>query len=229
MSIIETYAEIEKVVPLTNTLLQFFLKPERYIDYQAGQYLQIITNQENYNYSIANAPLGTHRYELHIRHNREHIKNQMMLATMEQSNRILIQLPLGNSSIYRLNPTKPIIFIAVGTGFAPIKAIIEQLFADKDTRRKILLWSVNTQQDLYMNEKASQWQKDCTSFSYVPYLFKSSENSLISVINKQCANLDEYQIVMNGPFDLMYIIRDALLAEGLARENLFSDAFSFES
>lgn len=223
------YADVEFVTPLTDSVLQFIIKPDTYIDYQAGQYLQIMTENDAYSYSIANAPLGSHRYELHIRHSRDNTNNQALLSDMKRSGRVLLSLPFGQCAVNYLDPLKPIIFIAAGSGFAPIKAMIEQLFADDDPRRMELYWGVHTQSDLYMDDKVMQWHMHARQFSYVSHLSKSSKKTLISLILEPHAqDLLAYQIVMSGPFDLMYTLRDALIAEGVARENLFSDAFSFE-
>ena len=73
-------ARVESITPLTDSILQLILKPDVYIDYQAGQYLQIMHENEAFSYSIANAPLGSHQYELHIRHTRDNPYNQPMFA-----------------------------------------------------------------------------------------------------------------------------------------------------
>ncbi|MDP3705750.1 MAG: NAD(P)H-flavin reductase [Legionellaceae bacterium] len=223
------HADVEFITPLTDSVLQFIIKPDTYIDYQAGQYLQIMMDSGACSYSIANAPLGSHRYELHIRHSRDNVNSQALLSDMKRNGRVQLSLPFGDCAVHCLDQKKPIIFIAAGTGFAPIKAIIEQLFADDDPRNMTLYWGVNTESDLYMDEQAMQWHKHARHFSYVSHTSKSGKKTLISLILQQHAqDLLEHQIVMSGPFDLMYTLRDALIAEGVARENLFSDAFSFE-
>jgi len=222
-------ADVEFVTPLTDTVLQVMLKPETYVDYHAGQYLQIMTDHDAYSYSIANAPLGSHRYELHIRHSRDHATNQAFLTAMKQQGQVVLELPHGDCYLQRLDSQKPILFLAAGSGFAPIKAMIEQLFADGDSRRIALYWGVQTQHDLYMDEKIKQWQVHIHQLSYVSHLSKSSEKNLVTVaLEQHDDDLLDYQVVMSGPFDLMYSMRDTLLAQGVRREQLFSDAFSFE-
>lgn len=222
-------ATVEYVSPLTDTVLQFILKPSKYIDYQAGQYLQLISDGEAYSYSIANAPLGSHRYELHIRHSRDNQNNQKLLAAMKKQGEVLLHIPLGDCVVNKLIQKKPIIFIAAGSGFAPIKAMLEQLFADSDDRLLKLYWGVRGQNDLYMHEKLLHWQSCMSNFVYTSYLSKVGKESLISVIIGD--NIDallDYQFVMSGPFDLMYAMRDALVQNGVDKGDIFSDAFSFE-
>lgn len=224
------HADVEVVTPLTDSVLQFILKPNKYIDYNAGQYLKIVTEHDAYCYSIANAPLGAHRYELHIRHCRDNAKNQDLLEDMKRNGRVNICLPFGYCSIKDLDALKPIIFIAAGSGFAPIKAMIEQLFANDDPRKMELYWGVHTQSDLYMHEKVMAWQKHTRNLSYTPHTSKLNNKILISLLfENHPHDLSEYQIVMSGPFDLMYSMRDALIAKGVQINHMFSDAFNFES
>ncbi|KTD18691.1 CDP-6-deoxy-delta-3,4-glucoseen reductase [Legionella lansingensis] len=225
-----TIAQVEQVNPLTDSILQVMLKPEKYIDYQAGQYLQIISADEELSYSIANAPLGSHHYELHIRHSQENVGNQQLLADIRKKGAVRIRVPLGSCHLTRLSANKPILFIAGGTGFAPIKAMIEQLLATGDKRSFELFWGARSQSDLYMDEKVMQWQAHVEHFRYFSLLSNTSKETLASVILDHHANhLQNWQIVIAGPFDMVYVIRDVLLRHGVKREQLFSDAFDFET
>lgn len=223
-------AQVERVTPLTDSILQVILAPGRYVDYQAGQYLQILSNGEELSYSIANAPLGSHKYELHIRHSQDNTSNQQLLAEIKKRGAVTIRLPLGDCHLDKLQANKPILFIAGGTGFAPIQAMIEQLLASGDKRSFELFWGARSQSDLYMDEKVRQWQAHVEHFRYFSLLSNTSKETLASVILDHHQNdLKQWQIVIGGPFDMVYAIRDALLAQGVSSAQLFSDAFSFEA
>ena len=73
-------AQVSSIFPLTNSILQIFLSPDEYIHYEAGQYLKIITEEEAFSFSIANAPLGSHQYELHIRHGRDNPSSTSLIS-----------------------------------------------------------------------------------------------------------------------------------------------------
>lgn len=226
----EVHAEIEFVSPLTDTVLQYFLKPKKYVEYIAGQYLQMVVDGEAYSYSIANAPLGAHHYELHIRHSRQNPNNNKVLDSLKKHGQVQINVPLGDCSLNSLQVDRPILFIAIGSGFAPIKAMIEQLFADNDPRKAKLYWGARVHSDLYMHDKIVTWQQGTQNFTYIPCIISRDEDSLITqIINENQQDLCDYEIVLCGPFDLIYKMRDALLAEGVDKKHLFSDAFSFES
>ena len=221
-------ARVESITPLTDSILQLMLKPDVYIDYQAGQYLQMLFENEAFSYSIANAPLGSRQYELHIRHSRDNPYHQPLFAHIKRHGVVSLRLPLGECHVNKLDPAKPILFIAGGTGFAPIKAMIEQLLADGAPRPFELFWGARTQSDLYMDEKTKHWHTYVKHFEYFPHQSDSHEGTLVErVLVRHCRNLLDWQIVIGGPFDMAYHIRDALIAEGVLKNNIFSDAFDF--
>ncbi len=222
-------AEIENITPLTDSILQLILKPKTYIDYQAGQYLQILFAGEKLSFSIANAPLGAHKYELHVRHSPDNIANHRLLNAIKQYGTVEICLPRGDCHLDKLSTARPILFIAGGTGFAPVKAMIEQLLATNDQRSFELFWGARSQSDLYMDDKIKQWQAHVEKFCYFSLLSQSSKETLASrVIEHHKNDLKKWQFVIAGPFDMVYAIRDNLLKQGILRKQLFSDAFSFE-
>lgn len=225
----QVMAKVERIAPLTDSILQLILAPDEYVEYQAGQYLQILHANEAMSYSIANAPLGAHNYELHIRHCRENPYNQGLLAEIKALGTVRIRIPLGDCHLERLDVQRPILFIAAGTGFAPVKAMIEQLLAGSDPRAFELYWGARSQSDLYMDEQVSYWQNHVSHFKYFSSLSNRSKSSLAHlVLERHQRDLRDWQFVISGPFDMVYRTRDILLGQGLSSECLFSDAFSFE-
>ncbi|MGC1183306.1 NAD(P)H-flavin reductase [Legionella sp.] len=223
-------AHIEQITPLTDSITQLILIPEEYVDYQAGQYLQILLGEEALSYSIANAPLGSRKYELHIRHNPENFCMQRLFAHIKKEESVTINLPFGDCSLEHLEVHRPILFIAAGTGFAPVKAMIEQLLFNADRRSFELFWGARMQNDLYMDEKVTQWQAHVSGFHYFSSLSAENSQPLISfVVARHLADLNDWQIVISGPYDMVYSTRDALIEYGVEPEHLFSDAFSFLS
>lgn len=230
MTIQTTKATVVHMTPLTDTILQLVLAPEHYIDYQAGQYLQLVIGDAELCYSIANAPLGSHQYELHIRHSLDNPTDLRLLEEIKQKGMLTLRAPFGVCDFKHLDPVKPILFIAAGTGFAPVNAMIEQLLVLGEARRFELLWSARTQSDLYLDEKVKQWQNHVQQFQYLPLLSSASDKQTPAsvVLSRYAASLQDWQIVICGPFDLVYSTRDQLVAQGVSLDNLYSDAFQFE-
>ena len=231
MSLTSTRAQVERISPLTDSIIELVLAPENYIDYQPGQYLQIRSGDDLLSYSIANAPLGSHKYELHIRHDPKNSSNQALFAEIKQQGAVTIDLPFGDCHLNQLEPAVPIIFIAAGTGFAPVKAMIEQLLAAGDSRPYELYWGARSQSDLYMDDKVSQWAAHVRHFRYFSLLptHNTKEKLATLVLSQHQQDIVDYQIVIGGPFDMVFASRDELVAAGVSSSRLYSDAFSYVS
>lgn len=230
MSTVETQAQVAQINPVTDKIMVLQLLPEQYVDYQAGQYLQIYSDGEWLSYSIANAPLGAHHYELHIRHDPQNTSNQALFTDIRQRGSVPIRLPFGECHLDKLEADLPIVFIAGGTGFAPIHAMIEQLLARGCQRRFELYWGARSQSDLYLDEKVCQWQAHVSHFRYESLLPAPGSTATLAerVLQNHIHDLSEYQIVISGPFDMVYATRDTLVAAGVHHSKLYSDAFAFE-
>lgn len=223
-------AVVDHISPLTDSIMQLVLNPSHYQEYQAGQYLQLILGEEALSYSIANAPLGSKKYELHIRHSINNQSNQKLFSHIKQEGKVNIQIPFGNCSIERLDPARPIIFIAGGTGFAPVKAMIEQLLSNANQREIEFYWGARMRNDLYMHEKVLHWQRCVNHLKYFSVVSEETPQSLDSlVLSHHPYDLNDWQIVISGPFDMVYRLRDILVKQGASKENMYSDAFDFET
>lgn len=114
-------AQVEDISPLTDSIVRLVLMPDEYVDYQAGQYLQILFANDAFSYSIANAPLGSHRYELHIRHSQDNDYHQSLLAHIKQYGSLRLRLPLGECSIDQLHPKNPFYSLPAGLDLRQLK------------------------------------------------------------------------------------------------------------
>lgn len=229
MTIEVTSAKVEEISPLTDSIVKLVLSPDRYVDYQAGQYVNIVLDDQELSYSIANAPLGSHKYELHIRHNKENPANQKLFARIKEYGKVDIRLPLGEVSIDKIDEFRPILFIAGGTGFAPVQSMIEQLLAGGDTRPFELYWGARSQSDLYMDEKVKRWQAHVSRFTYYAFLAEDAKANIVSqLLAHHKDDLACWQMVISGPFEMAYSLRDSLVEKGVSPSVLHSDAFTFE-
>lgn len=234
----QTEASIVEIYPFSDTLLKIRLKPQHYIPYEAGQYLNLMPRFAKadpqlltapLSYSIANAPLGAHEYELHLRHYPDNQTTTKLLQEMRQYGTLTLELPYGNCTLAQLNAEKPIIFIAGGTGFAPIQAMIEELLASGDKRPFELYWSARTVSDLYLHHRVLEWADLVSQFHYYPCISSTSAQALQEHLQtRHQQDWSDWQFVMSGPFEMVYSLRDLLVQRGVARTQMFSDAFSFE-
>ncbi|MDP1614342.1 MAG: hypothetical protein Q8L68_00945 [Methylococcales bacterium] len=219
-------AEIHTVEPLTATIFRVLLQPEHYVPYLAGQYLQILTNQEALSYSIANAPLGAHQYEIHLRHVKTNLLHQRLLQDMRTEGELPIFLPLGECHIGKLSLQQPILWIAQGTGFSPAKAMIEYCLAEQSTAPLALCWLARVSADWYLESLVHEWEVRVPNFRYLPMLLQREDAALIDhMLAWSEFRVEDLQVVLSGPFDRMCALKALLLARGLRASQLFSDAF----
>ena len=145
----------KKLLPGNIIILQ--LAPESWIDYQAGQYLAIEHQGINYFYSIANVPDANQKlYELHIR-----VTDgaKRWLDAIDHQADLAIHLPYGTCHMENIGFNKPLVLIAGGMGFAPIKAILDYLASLHTFSLPIeLYWSGRSSVDFYMEDRIKFWQ-----------------------------------------------------------------------
>lgn len=222
-------ARVDKVVPLTNSILQIMLTPEEFINYKSGQYLKINLDDKELSYSIANAPLGARNYELHIKHIKDNPLHIKLIEEIRTRGFLNITLPFGTCHIDNLRSDLPITFIAGGTGFAPVKAMIEQKLFVNDALKLELFWAVRTKSDLYMEDLIFNWQSHVENFKYFTVLSQTGRKILQDKIFARHSVQEDFkamQFVISGPFEFACDIKEWLLQLGAIKENLFSDAFN---
>jgi CDP-4-dehydro-6-deoxyglucose reductase, E3 len=138
------------------------------LQYRAGQYIEfLLKDGKRRSYSMANAPHLDERITLHIRHMPNGLFTEHVFKTMKERDILRFEGPLGTFFL-REDSDKPMILLASGTGFAPIKAIIEQAIHSKTTRPMTLYWGGRRPKDLYMNQLCEEWARTHPNFTYVP-------------------------------------------------------------
>ena len=124
--------------------------------FKAGQYLRVqMPDGDTRNFSMANAPRESDGVQLHIRHIPGGQFSEGVLARLHKGDKLKVEIPFGEFYL-RTGTEKPMVCLATGTGFAPIKSIIEDLIARGNTRPVRLYWGGRRRQDLYMAEPDGQ-------------------------------------------------------------------------
>ena len=123
--------------------------------YHAGQYVEfLLRDGDRRSYSMGNAPhtqAETPGIEIHIRHMPGGKFTEHVFSAMKEKEILRIEGPYG-SFFLREDSNKPMVLLASGTGFAPIKALIEHLQFKGITRSAVLYWGGRRPADLYMND-----------------------------------------------------------------------------
>ena len=138
------------------------------LQFLAGQYIDfLLKGGERRSFSMANAPHADELIELHIRQVAGGSFTEHVFTKMKERDILRMEGPLG-SFFLRDDSPKPIVFVASGTGFAPIKSIVESALHRHVTRPMALYWGCRRPKDLYLNALAEKWAREHAHFRYVP-------------------------------------------------------------
>src|SRR6476659_7383912 len=138
-------------------VLQLKLPASERLQFLAGQYLEfLLRDGSRRSFSMGNAPHDDELVEIHVRHVPGGQFTDHVFGKMKEKDILRFEAPLGTFFL-REDSTKPIVFVASGTGFAPIKSIIEHTLHKGVTRPMTLYWGGRRPKDLYMDELAKGW------------------------------------------------------------------------
>lgn len=214
-------------------LLRLKLPENQRLPFLAGQYLDfLLEGGKRRAFSIANAPHDDEFIELHVRHVPGGQFTGFIFDALEEKAILRIQAPLGTFTL-REDSDRPILFMAGGTGFAPIKGIIEHAFYLGVTRPMHLYWGVRKQDDLYLSDLPLSWARDHANFHYTPVLSEPDEEwagrsgFVHEAVVADHPDMSGFDVYMAGPPPMVESGRRVFAAAGLSLDHLFSDAFEY--
>lgn len=150
-------------------ILYLKLPANERLQFLAGQYLDILLRDgTRRSFSMANAPHDDEFLQLHVRHVPGGAYTDHVFTKMKERYILRFEGPLG--TFFLRESEKPIVFVASGTGFAPIKSIIESALAKGIARPMTLYWGCRTLKDLYLHELPARWAQEHANFRYIPVL-----------------------------------------------------------
>ncbi len=203
------------------------------LQFLAGQYIDILQpGGKRRAFSIASAPSEPDFIELHIKHVDGGGFTGHVFSDMQIKDILRIEGPLGTFFIRR-SSERPIIMVGGGTGFAPLKSMIEELIDSGDDRPVELYWGASTEPDLYASELIKRWAEKLPHFRFVPVLVEpdahwSGEHGFVhEAVVRHHPDLSPYDIYMSGPPAMIHAARHAFVDAGVPEERLFYDSFDF--
>jgi CDP-4-dehydro-6-deoxyglucose reductase len=205
------------------------------LQYLAGQYIDLLLKEgRRRSFSIATAPEDDALLELHIRHLPGGLFSDQLFNHYKGREILRFEGPFG-AFYLRETSDKPIIFVAGGTGFAPIKAVIEHAFHHQLDRQMVLYWGARSLRDLYLPELPVTWQREHRNISYIPVLSDSlpedhwpGRTGLVhKAVMADFADLSGYQIYACGAPPMIDAARSEFVdARALVPEDFFADSFT---
>lgn len=200
--------------------------------FQAGQYLQVLLDDgSTRSYSMANAPQESDGVTLHIRHVPDG-RFSAQVAQLVPGDTLQIELPFGQVAL-RADDARPIVFVAGGTGFAPVKSILDDMHKRRVERPTTLIWGAREADGLYLRPAAERWQKQWPDFRFIPALSDGPVDSVTGAFTGRVdqalrANftaLSGHVVYCCGSPMMVSAVRSAAAEAGLAPDDFHADVF----
>jgi CDP-4-dehydro-6-deoxyglucose reductase len=225
-------------------ILQLQLPASERFQFLAGQYLEfLLKDNKRRAYSIANAPHEEGPLELHIRHLPGGLFTDPLFGQtadgkqIKEKDILRFEGPLG-SFFLREDSKKPIIFLASGTGFAPIKAMLTSIQNKKIDREIHFYWGGRRPKDLYMDSLCQEFTHTIPGFHYIPVIsealpedgWQGRTGFVHRAVMHDFSDLSSYQVYACGAPIVIAAARTDFVKEcRLPEEEFFADSFTSEA
>ena len=214
-------------------LLELRLPANEKLPFLAGQYIDLLLrNIPRRSFSMANPPHEDAFLQLHLRDYGGPF-SRYVFDQMKEKDIVRLEGPFGTFFL-REDSSKPIVLVASGTGFAPIKAIVEHALHNGSKRSMTLYWGCRVRADLYLHELAERWQRE-GKLRYVPVLsdataaddWKGRTGLVHRAVMEDFPDLSGHQVYACGaPVMVDAARRDFTGQRRLPEEEFFSDSFT---
>ncbi len=217
-------------------ILRLKLPTSERLQYLAGQYIDfMLKDGHRRSFSLATPPHADELLELHIRHTPGGLFTDPLFTTWKGREILRFEGPLG-AFYLREDNDKPVIFVAGGTGFAPIKAIVEHMLHHRIPREIVLYWGARAKRDLYLPDLPGRWQTENPNFTFIPVLSDPAPDDawpgrtglVHRAVLDDFRDLSGYQVYACGaPAMIDAARRDFSTLRNLPPEEFFADSFSY--
>lgn len=206
------------------------------VKFKAGQYLSLKLADGSFrHYSMANPPHQNDGVELHIRHVSGGRFSQIVEQGLAVGDQIEVSVPYGDFYLREnKEESRPIVLLASGTGFAPIKSIVEDAIKSKGERNMTLYWGARRPQDLYKMDLPLKWAAQLSWFKFVPVLsdaqpcdaWEGRTGYVHEAVLADIASLADYEVYACGaPAMINTARKDFVHLRELNPDDFYCDAF----
>jgi CDP-4-dehydro-6-deoxyglucose reductase len=228
---------VEKTVLTENVVrLRLRLPAAQRLQFLAGQYVDMLLDGGRRRaFSIASCPSLENEIELHIRHVEGGDFTGHVFTELQERDILRFEGPLGNFFVRNDQPDRPMIMMGGGTGFAPLKSMIENLLDHGDRREIHLYWGARSRAELYLDELPRRWAREHEHIHYRRALSEDQDvagggafHGLVhEAVISDHPDLAEFDVYMSGPPAMIEAAKKAFALHGLPSDRLFYDSFEF--
>ena len=207
-------------------------KPEQAPNFYAGQYLQLIIDDQRFPYSIASAP-HTDDLELHIKPTEGSADSLMAEQYLnEKPAAVDFTYPHGNCYLDSV-PECSVILIAAATGVTQMRSIARWLLAQPEAPTVSLFWGTLTPEELYLSDELESLAASDHRFQYYPVVSQSSsawsgrQGLVVNAAIEDCEDLSSADIYISGSPTMVYGSLDRLVEQGVNADRVSADVFDY--
>ncbi len=205
------------------------------LSYLAGQYIDVLLRDgSRRSFSLAGRPGGSAELEIHVRRVPGGRFTTHVFESMKERDLLRFEGPLGTFFL-REESDRPVVFMAGGTGLAPIKSIVEDSITKGIARPMHLFWGVRALRDLYLNDVVESWCRRLPQFRYTPVLseplpqdrWSGSEGWVHDKVVATYPALGDFDVYASGPPPMIDAARHEFARHGLPEDQFYYDSFEF--
>ena len=228
---------VVQITHLSHDVIELSLKlpQNQSLEYLAGQYIDILLRDgRRRSFSIANTPDPEAGITLHIRRVPNGRFTGHVFDGLRERDLLRFQGPFGTFFLDEKSE-RPAVLMAGGTGLAPIKAMLQSAFQQKDERPFHLFWGVRSQQDLYQHSQLQAWSEKHRNLIYTPVLSEpqtaipwDGETGWVhEAVLRRFPDLSNVALYTSGPPPMIAAAKPVFFQHGLSDEHFFYDSFEF--
>ena len=224
-------AKISEITHLNQDILRLDLRipPTSKFEFNPGQYVNIVKGDIKRSYSIADSKINVNRISFFIKNYSNGMMSNYLFNQAKVNDLLRIEGPIG-SFFLRESDKKNIIFLATGTGIAPVKSIIESMLKNSNDFSNKIIWLFFGGR--FINDIFWTPQSGEIDLRFIPVLSRDKENIkyekgyVQDVLVRKKISLSDSQVYACGSQDMINSSRKLLLSNGLNESDFFSDAFT---
>ena len=228
---------LEKELLAENVIrLRLRLPAGQRLQFLAGQYIDVLlSGGKRRAFSIASCPSLESEIELHIRHVEGGDFTGHVFHELKERDILRLEGPQGNFFVRNDQPERPMIMMGGGTGFAPLKSMVENLLEQGDRRPIHLYWGARTAEELYLDELPKKWAQEHAHIHYEKAISEPGSDLeaagfagfVHEAVIANHEDLSAFDVYMSGPPAMIEAAKREFAEHGVKEDRLFYDSFEF--
>ena len=151
------------------------------------------------------------------------------LMTLKEGDKLTVQGPLGRFGLKEPLP-KRLAFVATGTGIAPFRSMIKQLFKDGTDRDVWLIFGNRYETDILYDEEWKELAKKYSNFHYIPTVSRpqkwTGEKEYVQkLLPKYLGTSEDTHLYICGLTNMIMEVQNTALEMGFPKERIIFEKY----